>query len=182
MHQYTVAILSPPRPATARPRHGPLCRRCSVQSLLPITTSNAPKWWRETVRDPAMHGGGAAIKVSRIDQFTPGIGRGRVSWRPLFILYEAYRHETDLAGQHDNVCCCGQIGRAGLTDTSVFDPRRTWWLSATQGQIFTNPFLPSPNKTRECAALRPEAATSSPTRAPGFSGLAMARHRVHETS
>jgi hypothetical protein len=79
IHQYTVAILSPPRPATAQPRHGQPCRRFSVQSLLPTTTSNAQKWWREMVRDLAMPGGGAATKVSRTNQFVPEIGRGRRS-------------------------------------------------------------------------------------------------------
>ena len=47
---------------------------------------------------------------------------------------------------------------------------------------FTRLFLPLLNKTGECEALLPEAATSVPTQAPGLSGPAKARPRVHETS
>lgn len=58
------------------------------------------------------------------------------------------------------------------------DPHQTWWLCATRTPMFTGPFLPLLNKTRECEALHLEAATFLPTPAPGFSDPAKATPRV----
>src|ERR1700738_2839040 len=79
------------------------------------------------VRDLAMPGGGAAIRVSRTDQFTQEQAGGRLSWRPLFISLVAYWHKTDKPTPLLNVRYRVRSGKHLLAASiSAFDhPKRT---------------------------------------------------------
>src|ERR1700710_831779 len=68
--------------------------------------------------EPVMAGGGAPIRVSRTDQFTPGISRGRLPLAASFIWRVSHTPRPRcgfLHGLHKLICCC-PVDRSLLPD------------------------------------------------------------------